>query len=141
MADPDRPITVVLVDDHPVVRGGLRALIESFTGKWQPERYEDTYRDELMAVIKAKRKGKDVHVEADTGADEAAAAPDLMTALRESIEASRGGRRRKPTRRSAGGDLDGLSKGELEERARKAKVPGRSKMSKDELVAALRRAA
>jgi DNA-binding NarL/FixJ family response regulator len=28
----DRPITVVLVDDHPVVRDGLRALIESFGG-------------------------------------------------------------------------------------------------------------
>jgi DNA-binding NarL/FixJ family response regulator len=32
MAAPDGPITVVLVDDHPVVRGGLRALIESFDG-------------------------------------------------------------------------------------------------------------
>jgi DNA-binding NarL/FixJ family response regulator len=32
MAAPERPITVVLVDDHPVVRGGLRALIESFGG-------------------------------------------------------------------------------------------------------------
>jgi DNA-binding NarL/FixJ family response regulator len=32
MNSPDRPITVVLVDDHPVVRGGLRALIESFGG-------------------------------------------------------------------------------------------------------------
>ncbi|MEJ3749480.1 response regulator transcription factor [Actinomycetes bacterium KLBMP 9797] len=32
MTPPDRPITVVLVDDHPVVRGGLRALIESFEG-------------------------------------------------------------------------------------------------------------
>ncbi|GIE94156.1 response regulator [Paractinoplanes rishiriensis] len=29
---PGKPITVVLVDDHPVVRGGLRALIESFDG-------------------------------------------------------------------------------------------------------------
>jgi DNA-binding NarL/FixJ family response regulator len=29
---PGKPITVVLVDDHPVVRGGLRALIESFGG-------------------------------------------------------------------------------------------------------------
>jgi DNA-binding NarL/FixJ family response regulator len=27
---PDRPITVVIVDDHPVVRRGLRALIDSF---------------------------------------------------------------------------------------------------------------
>ena len=32
MTPPDRPISVVLVDDHPVVRGGLRALIESFDG-------------------------------------------------------------------------------------------------------------
>jgi DNA-binding NarL/FixJ family response regulator len=32
MTAPGRPITVVLVDDHPVVRGGLRALIESFEG-------------------------------------------------------------------------------------------------------------
>jgi DNA-binding NarL/FixJ family response regulator len=32
MEIPDRPISVVLVDDHPVVRGGLRALIESFGG-------------------------------------------------------------------------------------------------------------
>jgi DNA-binding NarL/FixJ family response regulator len=32
MSTPDRPVTVVLVDDHPVVRSGLRALIESFGG-------------------------------------------------------------------------------------------------------------
>jgi DNA-binding NarL/FixJ family response regulator len=32
MTAADQPITVVLVDDHPVVRGGLRALIESFEG-------------------------------------------------------------------------------------------------------------
>lgn len=32
MTAPGQPITVVLVDDHPVVRGGLRALIESFEG-------------------------------------------------------------------------------------------------------------
>jgi DNA-binding NarL/FixJ family response regulator len=32
MAVPERLITVVLVDDHPVVRSGLRALIESFGG-------------------------------------------------------------------------------------------------------------
>jgi DNA-binding NarL/FixJ family response regulator len=32
MTAPAEPITVVLVDDHPVVRGGLRALLESFDG-------------------------------------------------------------------------------------------------------------
>lgn len=38
-------------------------------------------------------------------------------------------------------DLSNLSKAELDERARKAKVSGRSKMSKDELIEALRRSA
>jgi DNA-binding NarL/FixJ family response regulator len=32
MAAPAEPITVVIVDDHPVVRGGLKALLESFEG-------------------------------------------------------------------------------------------------------------
>ncbi|WP_022870298.1 response regulator [Yaniella halotolerans] len=32
MTDPAQPITVLLVDDHPVVRTGLRALLEGFEG-------------------------------------------------------------------------------------------------------------
>lgn len=32
MAAAGEPLTVVLVDGHPVVRGGLRALLESFDG-------------------------------------------------------------------------------------------------------------
>ena len=36
------------------------ALIERFTGKFEPEKYEDTYRDALLAIIKAKRKGKTI---------------------------------------------------------------------------------
>ena len=38
-------------------------LIERFTGTSKPEKYEDTYRDALLDVIEAKRKGKEVHVE------------------------------------------------------------------------------
>jgi DNA end-binding protein Ku len=113
-----------------------RRLIDSYTGDWNPSKYEDTYTDELRAVIEAKRKGKQVHVAADV--EEAEEAPDLLTALRESVERSKGGGRKRTTRAS---DLGSLSKQELDERARRAKVPGRSKMSKDELVAALRRAA
>ena len=37
-------------------------LIDSFSGEWKPEKYEDNYRDALRAVIEAKRKGKEVHV-------------------------------------------------------------------------------
>jgi DNA end-binding protein Ku len=110
-------------------------LIESFTTEWKPEKYKDTYRDGLYAIIRAKRTGEDVHVAPELEEEEPA---DLLTALRESIERSRGGGGR---RRSRNGDLGALSKQELEERARAAGIEGRSKMTKAELVRALERAA
>jgi DNA end-binding protein Ku len=108
-----------------------KRLIESFTGHWEPERYKDTYRDALCEVIKAKRKGKEIHRAPEAEEEEPT---DIMAALRASLEATRGGRRRN-------GGLDDLSKGELEERAKKADIPGRSKMTKDELIDALNSAA
>jgi DNA end-binding protein Ku len=62
-------------------------LIESFTTDWKPEKYKDTYRDELCAIIRAKRKGKEVHAAPET---EEEAPADLLTALRESVERTRG---------------------------------------------------
>lgn len=59
------------------------SLIEGFSGKWQPERYEDTYTAALRDVIKAKLKGHDVHRAAEPEEDET---PDLMEALRLSVE-------------------------------------------------------
>jgi DNA end-binding protein Ku len=108
-------------------------LIESFTSAWKPEKYKDTYRDELCAIIRAKRKGQEVHAAPDV---EEEAPADLLTALRESIERSRGG-----TRARGNGDLAGLSKQELDQRAKQAGVEGRSRMTKAELVRALRRVA
>jgi DNA end-binding protein Ku len=119
-------------------------LIESFTSDWKPEQYEDTYRDALMKIIDAKRKGKEVRKAAPVEEEEP---PDLLAALRASIErASRGQRRPEKTaaRRRAGAkrsELRRLSKAELEERAREADIAGRSKMSKEELVDALQNAA
>jgi len=77
-------------------------LIESFTTQWKPEKYKDTYRDELCAIIRAKRKGKEVHAAPEV---EEEAPTDLLTALRESVERSRGttkARKRRPsTKRSS----------------------------------------
>lgn len=70
-------------------------LIESFTTDWQPEQYKDTYRDELMKVVEAKRNGKDVHAEAEV--EEGAEVADLMAALRQSVEAAQ---KRKPKKRA-----------------------------------------
>jgi DNA end-binding protein Ku len=106
-------------------------LVDRFRGPFEPEKYEDTYRAALLRVIDRKRKGKEVHVEPQAGREEPT---DLMAALRASVEAhSRGARKAK----RGNGSLDELSKPELERRARKAGIEGRSKMTKDELVEAL----
>jgi DNA end-binding protein Ku len=103
-------------------------LIDNFAGDFDPGKYKDTYRDALCEIIRAKRKGKKVRRAPET---EEAAPPDLLEALRASITSGNGQARK----------LSGLSKAELDERARKAKIPGRSKMSKDELIEALSEAA
>jgi DNA end-binding protein Ku len=113
-------------------------LIESFTTEWKPEKYKDTYRDELCAIIKAKRKGQEIHRAPDLEEEEPT---DLLSALRASIERSRGGAPKAPRSASRNGNLGDLSKAELDERAREAGIEGRSRMTKDELVRALRRAA
>ena len=111
-------------------------LIEQYTGTFDPSEYSDTYRDALCEIIKAKRKGEEVRVEAEP---EPEAPTDLMEALRASVEAARG-RRSKP-RRNGNAGLEGKSKEELYELAKEADIPGRAEMKKDELIAALSRAA
>jgi len=107
-----------------------RDLIDRLSGPFEPEKYADTYRDTLCEIIKQRREGDDVKAPKPQKPKQA---PDLMEALKASLEgraAARGG--------SAGnGDLGALSKDELYERAKKADVPGRADMTKDELVAAL----
>jgi DNA end-binding protein Ku len=143
-ADEVRPVKEVRPRRQRIEKGELemaRQLIDRFAGDWRPEKYRDTYRDALRSVIEAKRKGKEVHVAAEP---EEERPTDLLEALRASVEASRRGRRSAGRRSSNGASRDGLEelpKSELEQRARDADIEGRSKMSKDELVEALRAAA
>jgi DNA end-binding protein Ku len=146
-ADEIRPVKEIKPPAARVDKAELQMaaqLIDSFTSEWKPEKYKDTYRDALFKVIEAKRKGKEIHRPPEAEEEEPV---DLIGALRASIEATKQGKQR-PTRAtasgngaSADGDLDRLSKSELEERAREADIEGRSKMSKRELIEALRDAA
>jgi DNA end-binding protein Ku len=72
-------------------------LIDRFTGTWKPGRYRDTYRDRLLKVIRAKGKGKEVHVEP---VPEREPPGDILEALRESVEAAKKRRRKAPAARS-----------------------------------------
>jgi DNA end-binding protein Ku len=69
-----------------------KTLIDRFKGSFDPSKYSDTYTDKLMDVIKRKQKGETVEVEAPETPEEEA--PDLMEALRASVEAHAGTKRR-----------------------------------------------
>jgi DNA end-binding protein Ku len=70
-------------------------LIDSMTVAWKPERYEDTYRAEVLDLIKRKGKGQEIDVEPRESEGEKVV--DLMEALQRSLEGR--GTRRKPSGR------------------------------------------
>ena len=64
------------------------ALIGQFKGSFEPEKYEDTYRERLCEIIKAKQKGKTITAAAIEAEEEPT---DLLAALRASVEAAKKG--------------------------------------------------
>ena len=84
-----RPPDEIAPSGVKVAKGELEmatALIEQFTGPFEPARYEDTYRDALCKVIAAKRKGETIAAATPEREEEQ---PDLLAALRASVEAAK----------------------------------------------------
>ena len=65
-----------------------KQLVESLAADFEPERYTDTYREEVLAMIERKAEGKQV-LEAPAQQPAEPAAPDLMSALKASLDAVR----------------------------------------------------
>lgn len=68
------------------------SLVKDMTEKWQPEQYQDTFRQDILSLVKKKVKAKQTHVltAPDTDQDEAATKKssnvvDLMQLLKASI--------------------------------------------------------
>src|SRR6266511_884067 len=66
-----------------------KQLIDSLSSDFDPEKYRDEYREELLAMIERKARGEEV-VEAVTEEPKPTKAPDLMAALEESLAAVKG---------------------------------------------------
>jgi DNA end-binding protein Ku len=76
-----------------------RQLIDFLATDWKPERYRDTYRDRVLELIESKARGEEMVVEQ---ARSAPVVPDLMAALRASVDAAkdrRSGEEDRPAKR------------------------------------------
>jgi DNA end-binding protein Ku len=60
-----------------------KSLVENLSEPFKPEKYDDTYRKELLDLLRAKAKGKPLP---EPEAEEEGEVVDLMSALRESVE-------------------------------------------------------
>lgn len=127
-------------------------LIQQLTDEFDPTQFKDEYHKALKTLIRKKVKGEEIVI--SEAPEEPEKVVDLMEALKASVEATRKGERPKQkrtsrksqrTRRSSdgrrGADLESLTKQQLEERAKKLDISGRSKMDKKELVKAIRKSA
>jgi DNA end-binding protein Ku len=128
-----------------------KQLIESLSVDWEPERYHDTYRERVEALIEEKRKGGSVAAIAED--KPRTNVIDLMAALEESVAArtGRGGAqsgskaakkaaktaKSKSSSKDAAAELAGMSKADLLKEAGRLDIKGRSAMTKDELVEAI----
>jgi DNA end-binding protein Ku len=70
-----------------------RSLVENLSDKFDPAKYDDTYRKELLALLKEKAKTGEISAPREEKSEEGEVV-DLMTALRESVERTKGQRRR-----------------------------------------------
>src|SRR5918998_5731622 len=63
-----------------------KQLIDSLAGPFDPDKYRDTYREEVLALVERKAEGKEIAVQPSADEDDAEV-PDLMSALKASLDA------------------------------------------------------
>ncbi|MFM9450351.1 Ku protein [Streptomyces europaeiscabiei] len=139
-------------------------LVEALSIDWNPEEYHDTYQEKMLQLVEAKRTGQTV--EKGEPPPRSTNVIDLMGALEASVERARSARKNgaetteeaagvrspatlkqaaekrqaRPEKKAAkphASELEGLTKAELYQRASEADIPGRSSMTREELIKAL----
>jgi DNA end-binding protein Ku len=74
-----------------------KSLVENLSEPFEPGKYDDTYRKELLELIRAKAKGKKLPEPKD---EEDGEVVDLMAALRESVARTKKTQRKRTSTRS-----------------------------------------
>ena len=97
-----------------------KQLVESLSAGFQPGKYRDTYREEVLELIERKAAGEDIAVQPPPE-DEAAPVPDLMAALKASLDAVR----KTPEDGAREADGDRKQKAPAKRRASAGKAPAK----------------
>ncbi len=91
VVDADRLDEVPAADDIDTTKREVdmaRQLIDSLAAPFEPGKYRDTYREEVLDLIERKAQGEEIAVQ--PAAEEPQPVPDLMAALKASIDQVRG---------------------------------------------------
>jgi len=97
MVFPDEVIDPSAIDEIPSAdeikvtkreKDVAKQLIDSLAGPFDPDKYRDTYRDEVLDLIERKAQGEEIAVQPAPD-EEDAPVPDLMSALKASLDAVR----------------------------------------------------
>jgi len=67
-----------------------RMLVDELSAEWNPEKYTDDYRENLMRIIRARQNGKEAQLEAPAE-DRSDNVVDLMERLRQSLAGTKRG--------------------------------------------------
>ena len=94
-------------------------LIDSLSGDFEPEKYQDEYRERVLDLIERKAQGEEIAVQ--PAPEEPAKVPDLMAALEASIKA---------VKDRGDADGDGAPKKKPARKRAPAKKPARAKAKK-----------
>jgi DNA end-binding protein Ku len=90
IVDPERIDDIPTADEVETSKRELdiaKQLVESLASDFDPEKYHDTYRESVLAMIEKKAAGEEIAIQPET--EEAAPVPDLMSALKASLDAVR----------------------------------------------------
>lgn len=101
-------------------------LIDSLTTEFDPSAYRDEHREQLLELIERKAEGKEVVTAPEPEQPQPTRAPDLMSALEESLAAARGdgSKGREPASK---GKRKGGAKGKAKKGSSRSKAGSKSK--------------
>jgi DNA end-binding protein Ku len=108
-----------------------KALVNNLAAEWDPGKYTDQYRENLLRIIQGKVKGKEVELEPMAETHDGKVV-DLMERLRRSLEqsgqagAKQGGRTRRPTRPGAAREIAADKPSRRSKKGAARKRPGRA---------------